>query len=335
VIGINSATEILAEVPSGIYADMRGRKYAFFLSCAFVAVSFILIYLFQNVLLLIVGIVFFGLGRAFLSGSLDSLIIEDCIRRNGCRFTHRWFFTEYKWLLSACNCSIDCFAGSCDTQRCFSQRNADFKGNAENIDGADKYDDTELINKKQLRIIMFCIFGSSITLFALETYWQPQFTTYISLKQHYLLGVLCACGYGGTMLGSFLTGHIKMAEQVRRWHCYLLFVVLLGFALCMIAIQNTAIGFMLGYVLAQTILGIANVPEQTLLNSLTASEARASMLSVASLFSQMAGVLSSIICTVLILSIEISGIFLVMGSLTAIIALTAFVLLTLNKGKLE
>jgi len=161
VIGINSATVILAEVPSGIYADMRGRKYAFFLSCAFVAVSFILIYLFQNVLLLIVGIVFFGLGRAFLSGSLDSLIIEDCIRRNGDAELTAATSTNLVYQCAGIAAgsliggflpningyflhvifSIDCFAGSCDTQRCFSQRNADFKGNAENIDGADKYDD--------------------------------------------------------------------------------------------------------------------------------------------------------------------------------------------------
>ncbi len=355
VIGINSATVILAEVPSGIYADMRGRKYAFFLSCAFVAVSFILIYLFQNVLLLIVGIVFFGLGRAFLSGSLDSLIIEDCIRRNGDAELTAATSTNlvYQCAGIAAGSLIGGFLPNINgyflhvivrlivllavaiLSAVFLKETPISKGMQKTLMAQTNMMITELINKKQLRIIMFCIFGSSITLFALETYWQPQFTTYISLKQHYLLGVLCACGYGGTMLGSFLTGHIKMSEQVRRWRFYLLFVVLLGFALCMIAIQNTAIGFMLGYVLAQTILGIANVPEQTLLNSLTANEARASMLSVASLFSQMAGVLSSIICTVLILSIEISGIFLVMGSLTAIIALTAFVLLTLNKGKLE
>jgi len=38
-------------------------------------------------------------------------------------------------------------------------------------------------------------------------------------------------GYGGNMLGSFLSSRIQMSEENRRWHFYLLFIILLVIAL--------------------------------------------------------------------------------------------------------
>jgi len=351
VVGFYSVTVMISEVPSGLYADMKGRKTAFYLSCAFVAASLFMMYFAQNIPLLIIGIVFFGLGRAFLSGSLDSLIIEDCIHRNGDAALSA--VTSANLVSQCAGIAIGSLIGGflpnvsgyflhvilrlivllavIFLSALFLKEFTSSKEKQKTLISQTHMMMTLLKRKRQLRIIMLCIFGSSITLFALETYWQPQFTTLISPKQHYLLGVLCACGYGGNMLGSFLTGRIKMSDQVRRWRYYFLFVVLLGLSLCIVAVQNTALGFMLSFILVQTILGIANVPEQTLLNSLASNETRASLLSVSSLFSQLAGILSSIICALLILHIEVSGVFLLMGSLSAIIAVTASLLLKLDQ----
>lgn len=81
------------------------------------------------------------------------------------------------------------------------------------------------------------------------------------------------------------------------------------------------------YVIIMIILGAANVPEQTILNSQASYENRASLLSIASLCSKMGGVFSSFICALLVIPIGIFGVWLVMGSVTMIITFIAAIIL--------
>ena len=164
----------------------------------------------------------------------------------------------------------------------------------------------------------------------LETYWQPLLATLIPAQQQYLLGIVCAGGYGANMLGSFIAGRIKMERPESRWRYYLLFIASIGVALALLAIQTAAAGFIACYLLIHTVLGFANVPEQTLLNSFAGNETRASLLSVASLSMQTAGVVSSALCAMLVLSIGMQNVMLAMGGFSIAVIAVAGILLKLR-----
>lgn len=83
VMGVYSATVILCEVPTGVFADLFGRRRTFLLSCLLYGGSMVMLLLAHSVWLLLPGIVIYGLGRAFASGSLDALFVEDAVARLG------------------------------------------------------------------------------------------------------------------------------------------------------------------------------------------------------------------------------------------------------------
>ena len=83
VLGVYSATVILCEVPTGVCADLLGRKKTFLISCALGVGSMLALLLSGSVWGLLPGFVLYGLSRAFSSGSLDALIIEEYAAAHG------------------------------------------------------------------------------------------------------------------------------------------------------------------------------------------------------------------------------------------------------------
>lgn len=83
VLSIYSLTVLCLELPSGIFADMYGRKKVFLLSCVFLFISFSLLFAANNIIYLIFAMIFLGLSRAFSSGSLDALFIDQALAMHG------------------------------------------------------------------------------------------------------------------------------------------------------------------------------------------------------------------------------------------------------------
>lgn len=76
-VALFSLTVLLAEIPSGIFADTYGRKKCFLLSLIFLICKDSFLLISNDPILLSVSCIFFGLGNAFSSGSLEALIIEQ------------------------------------------------------------------------------------------------------------------------------------------------------------------------------------------------------------------------------------------------------------------
>ena len=70
-IGIYSAATIAMEVPSGIIADIYGRKKAYLLSCFAYIAAYCLICFSVSFWTIIPAMLVQGVGRAFSSGSLE------------------------------------------------------------------------------------------------------------------------------------------------------------------------------------------------------------------------------------------------------------------------
>ena len=82
-VGLYSAVAVIFEVPSGMAADRWGRKNCFLVSQALLLPGLGLLALGQGMAAVLAAMAFQGLARAFSSGSLDALVVEEFLLKNG------------------------------------------------------------------------------------------------------------------------------------------------------------------------------------------------------------------------------------------------------------
>ena len=150
----------------------------------------------------------------------------------------------------------------------------------------------------------------------LETYWQPRLTTLNENLTQTYLGYICAGGYVATTAGCFLMGRVKPGDGRRRWAAYLG----IGFGLCvlifLLSFQTKTMWFAFIYTAIYLAIGLISVPEQTIVNTETSDDVRASMLSVVSFAARLGGMLSSIASSALLLRMDISTVWLLSALVT-------------------
>jgi MFS family permease len=83
LIGLYALSVLLFELPSGICADLLGRKTAFLISGIAKLFSLTLLIAADGIALLIPCVILNGISRAFSSGSLDALLIEQAVDLRG------------------------------------------------------------------------------------------------------------------------------------------------------------------------------------------------------------------------------------------------------------
>lgn len=67
---------LIAEIPTGIIADKRSRKFCGLLGMGFVSIAPLVIFTGHSFATYLIAAVFYGLGGAFLHGALDSLVYD-------------------------------------------------------------------------------------------------------------------------------------------------------------------------------------------------------------------------------------------------------------------
>jgi MFS family permease len=83
MMGTYSFTVIAMEFPSGVYADLYGRKKAFLLSAALYALCYGLFLTASSAGALFCAMAACGLGRAFSSGSIEALVLDEAVAGRG------------------------------------------------------------------------------------------------------------------------------------------------------------------------------------------------------------------------------------------------------------
>lgn len=340
VLMLYSATVILFEVPSGIFADLYGRKRCFLLSYLFSALFAVLLVVAHSFPILIISILFYGLARAFSSGSLDSLIVEDCLERLGpgalskvtsqllvcnslgvalgallggilpnwqnysLHLLVRLGLQTVSVLLALCFCSDN---RACVQERVTLRQHLGQMGQL-------------FRSGQELSSVFCCLAGYAVALMMVEVYWQPQFSSLLQSDNNLFFGLLCAGGYAGTTAGSALTGKLRLVTPRRQWLAYLCFILTLAATLVLMVFQRQAAFFALAYMANMFALGMLNVPEQTIINRLATPDTRASILSCSSLFCQVGGIGGSAACSVLIPFLGIGGVWLSAAALILLVA---------------
>ena len=354
LLGLYGAVVIAAELPTGIIADRWGRRSAFLLACALNILTCVLLVLSLqgSPVLLVVAMAVYGLGRAFSSGSLDALILEQTVAVRGqaylprvvsqlsvcqcagiglgallCSVLPAW--GGYSWQLGGkavltlaalvlALCCIQDRRGTVREQPALRQQLADYR---------------RLAVQPALLTLLLCAVIGCVVLVSLESYWQPVLTELSGLSQpQRLLGVLTALGFGLTTLGSWLAGRWTAAagQPHLRWRLYLALLATLGCSLLILSFQHGPMFFSFCYLIFYLVLGAVNVPEQTILHHLVPDSARASMLSFYSLSGQIGGLCANLAASgLLFIGLNVAALW----QLSAVFCMAGCLILVMKMGR--
>ncbi len=327
--GIFAAAVIIAEVPSGIFADLYGRKTSFLLSCALTVASGAALVLSRGFALSAAGLALAGLGTAFSSGSIQALVIEEAEASHGEERVGKavaamsayecagymlgalaggFLPAENGYLLHLiARMALAAAAGILALLALHEpwREGVERKPLRAHLSDMRKL----LAEKRSLLLVIACVAALAFMQFMLETYWQPRFVEISGENAGKLLGMLCALGFGATVLGCAAMGLVKGWGERRYWAAYLAVAVAMAIMLILISLQNRVLGFALGYIALYFMLGLLAVSESTLVNLYATDDVRASMLSLTSFIARAGGVVSSLLGAALLAAFDISGLW--------------------------
>ena len=316
VIGLYSLTVITAEFPSGVFADLYGRKNAFLLSCVLSLASYCLFLFSRAIPLLLFGMVLNGLSRAFSSGSIDALMIDQAheqqipIERVTARLSIlesagfasgalsggllAGIGTRYNGNLLA-NIALSAvlivlvllFVHEAPPKRAEHAAQSHlslFRAQVQESVSFAKQAGT-------IRILLVLCALMGFALNAVEIYWQPALSAFQT--PGWVFGAVSFGGFAFVMLGSWLSERLLRRHDHAGIKLLLLLKAALGLGLLAFSLTRGKFAFIGVYLALYLLIGSSGVLENTLLNRLAPPSHRASILSLFSLVLQLGGVLAS------------------------------------------
>lgn len=344
MLGLYSLTGLCLEVPSGVFADWRGRKQTYLLSVFLTFLGLCVLLFAHSLPLVAASMLFWGASRAFSSGSLDALIIDDCLEREGAaalpqvsaRLTvlqsggiaagaliggllPAW--NDYAPHLIARLALLCLLWGLCalflrepprteaapELRKQLSACGALLRGNL------------------PLWGLILCMGFLAGGMGLVEIYWQPALQSFLPELKGLWLGLLSVGGYLLLTAGGLWSGRIPFRSPRGRWRGYFLLQLLLGGGLLLLARQTGPAGFAAAYLLFYAVLGADGIQEQTLLNTLSDSRNRATVLSLASLVCQLGNLAFAASSSALVGPLGFGGVWALGGAAVAAVCGAVFV----------
>lgn len=337
-VSIFATTVIILEIPTGIFADMYGRKISFIVSRLFGILSATFLLASRSFGITAIALVFMGLSTAFASGSLDALIFENSATDNGeirTKSVSSFYafqsagiacgaliggllpFTEGYWLHLLIKCIIALTTGLVAFNLPY-----ETKSKITSIRSAMTQQIQQmvrlLLGKQSLKSIVLCIIFIALLQSSLETYWQPQLSAFLLKNSQAVLGILASSAYIATSIGCALIGRFDLRTSKSIWLLY--FGIAGGFISLIFLLSYALNVFVFGaiYVALYLFIGMISIPEQIIINRNVTNDVRASMMSVSSFAVRIGGMMSGILCSFLLIGGDISYIW----RISAIITIT-------------
>ncbi|MEL7646757.1 MAG: MFS transporter [Sedimentibacter sp.] len=340
ILGLYAFTVVVLELPTGIMADVFGRKKTFCLSLLISSIGFAIIYFGRGFLAMCAGIMFYGFSRALASGSFDALFIDYYIEHNGSDKLHN--ITTRLAVLEALGLAAGAISGGFfpklaatyfpvmgiydinlvlrillslvvallslifieEHKKPESSERITIKQHVKNSSAV-------IVANNTVICIFLSVFATGFFLSSIETYWQPHFISLLpSDDMMGLLGIMAFLYLAAATLGSIASNRVIKKNRFNPKKLYLGLRLLLSFALMITALQNSVPYFILSYSAIYLTFGMANVPEGAILNGEVPSEVRASVLSVYSFIFQVGGLIGSVVYSILINYVTIPQIWL-------------------------
>lgn len=338
LLAIYSTTVLCLELPSGIYADIHGRKAVFLLACVFQFISFSLMIASNNVAWLVLAITFFGLGRAFSSGSLDALFIDQAIDLHGEDCLAK--VTARLAVLDGIGLAVGSIAGgiipsvtstyltniilrAAFTVVLFILCSVFVKEKP--IHNTNQHvplikhirqGKQVIFSAPEFSFLFMGVFFVGFLLCTIETYWQSAFMQIPAAKNNaWMLGFITFLGFSAAAFGNIIAQKLLDKCRNRWWNVYNVCRIIFAACILVFAIQKNESGFVLWYTGVYLLLGAGNVAESALINKLTPNHMRASVLSLNSLVAQVGALCASVFSSIMILRLKFSGVWIIAGGL--------------------
>ena len=349
-MALYAVTILCSELPSGVCADLFGRKTVFLFSCGFQVLSLILLLLSTNIIWLIFVIIFNGLSRSFSSGSLDALIIDQAVNSQGeeClpRITSRLAILDGIGLAAGGIAGgIIAYIGStyltniilrigftvvvfvlCLLYIKEVQQEQDTQERIP-LSAHLKNSKEVLLSVPTFKFILIGVFFIGFFVMTIETYWQSAFLRVSPLtNSSWLLGIITFIGYMAAAFGNSISHRLLRKFRNQQWRVYMISQFVLCLCIIILALQGNGIGFIFGYAGIYLLLGLGDVATSSLINQYTPNQIRASVLSLNSFILQAGVMCASIFSSIMVSRLKISGIWIVAGILIGGYAFLVFIL---------
>lgn len=317
IIGFYSVTVIAAEFPSGVFADLYGRKTAFLLSNALSFLSYGLFLFSSSGAVLLVGMFANGLSRAFASGSIEALMIDQAgeaqipLERVTARLS----------ILESAGIAAGALAGGLLAEigtrfsanlggnvllsalilfltLLFVQESNPASARASSVSHRTLFlaqikDSLTFARQKGLvRILLIFCLLMGFALSAVEIYWQPALASFRS--ENWIFGAVSFAGFVCVMAGSWIAERMLRKKTLLALPLLFLLRAVLGIGLIVFSLSFSQYSIVFCYLGLYLLIGGSSVVENTLLNQRAPASHRASILSLFSLVLQLGGVLSSV-----------------------------------------
>ncbi len=337
-ITIYSVTVIVLEVPSGMMADMLGRKKIFILSHIALMVYYITTLYANSAMPLVLANLFHGVGRAFGSGSLEALLIDKTIEKQGednLKGINRQLIvlnsialaagaigggilgtvgTRYSVLL-ICIIVMEIvlliISGIMIKEKWDRQTDRSLN---ENFVNQLKLIGKVLKTSDLIRIMLFMSITLAMNLTLVEVYWQQKLLYILPDNMGWFFGVVSCLGYVGLSLGSKIGEYISEKREVEK--VFWVFRVLLPCVIICLGQSFSWWMFLAMYIMTYVVWGIGDLQEGTIFHRHVESEYRASMLSVKSLFVKGGCTVTSLFSSVIIHLAGLSYVWIVIPVIT-------------------
>ena len=333
-----SVTVACMEVPSGIFADMYGRKKVFIMSCVLQIIAVSLLFFAGNPGSMALAMVFFGSGRAFSSGSLDALFIDQAMDRQGENILVK--VTAQLAILEGVGFAAGSIAGgfiASVTNTYLSNLIVQFLLNItlvlicllfvqeqpaahaeqqRSLRDHLKEGKQLVLSSRRFILIFISVFVAGFAMSTVETYWQPTFANLSKMNNvAWALGLITFAGFITAILGSTLGQMLMDKFKGKWWIIYNICRTSLGVTFIIYALQESISGFLTGYGVIYLFIGINSVAETTIINKWTPGRMRASVLSLSSLITQIGVLVASVLSSLLVVYLGVSGIWAISGIL--------------------
>lgn len=372
VVAIFSGFVILFEFPSGVLSDLVGQKKVYLFSLGLSILGYSIILATSGLPWLLVGFSFYGIARAFSSGSVETIFINNYIRDHGKENLHR--------LMSALNggeilgLALGALAGGLlpmlwdgifPGQNRYNgnlilqisvqvilllltvalvtepaRKNREMKITTEVPDASVPTAFPRSLSapfstllthvrgslgtvagSRNLKLLISgtLLWGFCFT--AIEVYWQPQLKAILgSDEQTWLFGLINS-GYFLASLAGVGVMTIVLRKKRPSPGMMVLLRIIIGLLIVVLAFRKNVPVFASVYLGLFMFNGMLTIPEGTLINTLIPDDKRSSLLSLSSLALQVGGVSGSVLYSVLLRYLDISGIWLIAGTIFALSSL--------------
>jgi len=327
LLGVNRLSVLVFEIPTGIFADSRGRKRSILLAYLLTVISALLYYANWNYYLLIIASILNGLALAFISGAFEALLVDAGELQNKENLRNKIFVRmgiistigfisggllgsiaahfnlSYIWLFHSAVIIVGLILGSLLlNESSFVENSVSRKITWQSFVEKIKNIKTLLISKKKIvkLIAIAAIMSLASALYIIS--WPLIFKDILRIPVEYF-GVISGIAGVFSLVGSISAG--KMSEKKGTAKTLVLTLLAASLAYATFAISRSVIISLACFMLIDFFTGGFNPIFYSFFNKFIPSEKRASLLSLFSFAEEGAGGLAEISAGSLLLIVTV------------------------------